>query len=107
MKTKSFNLKRFGFKFRIFITDEKIAACIVRVPGDKIDRPDFNIFVGTAKVNKPDIYNYEIGKRIAMKSAINQYSSYKTGKDIESINGFKSRMFQINNKLRIELLMIR
>ena len=48
-----------------------------------------------------------MGKRIAIKAAINKYSSYKTGKDVESINGFKNQMRQFNVKLGNELLNLR
>lgn len=106
MKPKSFNLKRFGFKFKMFIKNEVVTACIVRVPGDNHDRSPI-AFVGIAKVNKPDVYNYEIGKRIAIKSAINKYSSYKIGKEIQAINGFRSQMSQFNYQLQFELNALR
>ena len=104
---KSFTLKRFGFKFKMFISNEVVTALIIRIPGDHSDRKNPGFFVGVAKVNKPDIYNYEIGKRIAIKSAINQYSSFKIGRDVLTINGFRSQMRQFNSRLQSELNTLR
>lgn len=104
---KQFYLKRFGFKFKMFIKNEIVVACMVRIPGDTIDKYNNGAFIGIAKVNKSDVYDYEVGKRIAIKSAINQYSSFKTGIDIQAVNGFRSQMREINDRLGLELYKLR
>ena len=107
MKNKSFTSKRFGFTFKVFINNETTVVSIVNDGYCNCSEYAKVKFQGIAKVNIPDKYDYKTGLSIAMKSAINKYTSYMSSQMSSESRGMKNKLRQINDVLSKELVVYR
>ena len=97
-KNKTFTLSRFGFKFKIILAGTTTVARVIGTDYWKY-QDEAKRHTGLARVHSPDKYDKSLGVLIAMKSAINKYTSDSVGEAQRELDGHRSQMKHINATL--------
>ena len=97
MNRRSFKYTKFGFKFQIIINNTTTTAILLRDNKNTY----FKIpFVGIARLTAPDKYNFEIGRTIAIRAAMQKYRSAALSYHTKRLYGFKSQLKNFDNILK-------
>ena len=100
-KSKTFIYKKFGFTFKMYTQGTNVTAQMIKIPKQKEDL--FNKFIGTAILKKSDVYDYKLGRDIAVKGAINAFSSYIIARVTRKLNGVASELRHFNDTLSTKI----
>ena len=103
---KQFTCRKLGFTFHIIINGTTTTAIITDYQNDW----DAQTYIGVAKLDPKDTYDFKTGKYMAMKIAIAKYHSDVFGRQLKALYGFQRKMIEANyllgNKLDERLALI-
>lgn len=104
MNRKAFTCSKFGFKFRIIINGTTTTAIMLQ---DDETWDNVTGHIGIATVQEPDVYDAELGRIIAMKTALVDYHSVFASKVTKRLAGTQNKLRNFTNTLSNEIYLLR
>lgn len=101
---KTYVLKRYGHHFKIAQHGTTVVARLL-VDGEHLEKGDK--FVGVAILKAPDEFNFQLGKAIAMKSAINKYHNTMSSRFYQTLRVFTGPLRTANDQIQAEISRLR